>query len=134
MSPRSIGSHRYTNLLTKIRSWSSSEGIMLVPSTLTGWYRKMMMKAEIVNEMIRSRSQTASMGTLRTADLLTVELNCGLGLPNSAMVSLFYGKPPPSETAFLGGEWVSRNSALATRLPHGAGTLPRRKYYLLATP
>ena len=31
---------------------------MLVPSTFTGWYRKMMMKQEIASEMIRSRSQT----------------------------------------------------------------------------
>src|SRR5579864_6290809 len=60
MSPRSIGSQRYTNLLTKMRSWSSSEGIMLVPSTFTGWYRKMMMKAEIASEMMRSRTQTTN--------------------------------------------------------------------------
>src|SRR5436309_2047173 len=30
---------------------------MLVPSTFTGWYRKMMMKAEIASEINRSRSQ-----------------------------------------------------------------------------
>src|SRR6202011_2105838 len=58
MSPRWMGSSRYTYLFTKMRSWSSSEGIMLVPSTFTGWYRKMMMKQEIASEMIRSRSQT----------------------------------------------------------------------------
>jgi len=33
---------------------------MLVPSTFTGWYKKMMMKAEIASEMIRSRTQTPS--------------------------------------------------------------------------
>src|ERR1700676_1808679 len=31
---------------------------MLVPSTFTGWYRKMMMKAEIAREITRSRTQT----------------------------------------------------------------------------
>ena len=43
-----------------MRSWSSREGIMLVPSTLTGWYRKTMMKAEMASEMIRSRTQAAN--------------------------------------------------------------------------
>src|SRR5437588_11733459 len=81
MSPRSIGSHRYTNLLTKMRSWSSSEGIMLVPSTFTGWYRKMMMKAEIANEMTRSRNQTASTGTPRATGLPSIPLHGVLGLP-----------------------------------------------------
>ena len=33
---------------------------MLVPSTLTGWYRKMMMKQEMASEMIKSRNQTDS--------------------------------------------------------------------------
>src|SRR5665811_21361 len=31
---------------------------MLVPSTFTGWYRKMMIKAEIASEIIRSRIHT----------------------------------------------------------------------------
>jgi len=31
---------------------------MLVPSTFTGWYKKMMMNAEMAREMTRSRSQT----------------------------------------------------------------------------
>src|SRR4249919_3705057 len=48
-----------------MRSWSSSEGIMLVPSTFTGWYRKTMMKAEMAREITRSRNQTASTGVLR---------------------------------------------------------------------
>src|SRR5450755_3213721 len=65
MSPRWIGSRRYTYLLTKMRSWSSSEGIMLVPSTFTGWYRKIIMNAEIASEMKRSRSQTESTGKVR---------------------------------------------------------------------
>jgi len=38
---------------------------MLVPSTFTGWYRKMMIKAEIVSEMMRSRNHTENMGTVR---------------------------------------------------------------------
>ncbi len=33
---------------------------MLVPSTFTGWYKNMMIKAEIASEMIRSRTQTPS--------------------------------------------------------------------------
>src|SRR5438445_10900193 len=65
MSPRSIGSQRYTNLLTKMRSWSWSEGIMLVPSTFTGWYRKMMMKPEIPSDKIKSLNQTMSNGNAR---------------------------------------------------------------------
>ena len=40
---------------------------MLVPSTFTGWYRKMMMKAEIASEMIRSRTQTPIPVPRRTA-------------------------------------------------------------------
>jgi len=35
---------------------------MLVPSTLTGWYKKIMMNAEIASEMTRSRSQTEKTG------------------------------------------------------------------------
>src|SRR4029077_655332 len=66
MSPRSIGSQRYTNLLTKMRSWSTSEGIILVPSTFTGWYKKMMMNAEIAREMTRSRSHTPNPELTRT--------------------------------------------------------------------
>jgi hypothetical protein len=42
---------------------------MLVPSTFTGWYRKMMMKAEIASEITKSRSHTASTGTLRCKGL-----------------------------------------------------------------
>ena len=41
---------------------------MLVPSTFTGWYRKIMMKAEIASEMIRSRSQTESTGKVARRD------------------------------------------------------------------
>jgi len=33
---------------------------MLVPSTFTGWYKKMMMNAEMAREMTRSRSQHPS--------------------------------------------------------------------------
>ena len=40
---------------------------MLVPSTFTGWYRKIMMKAEIASEMIRSRTQTPIPVPRRTA-------------------------------------------------------------------
>src|SRR5271167_3774443 len=45
----------------KTRSWSWSVGIMLVPSTLTGWYRKMIKNAETASEMSTSRSQPESM-------------------------------------------------------------------------
>ena len=38
---------------------------MLVPSTFTGWYRKIMMNAEMASEMIKSRSQTESTGKVR---------------------------------------------------------------------
>src|SRR6185312_12898584 len=55
MSPRWIGSIRYTNLLMKMRSWSFRDGIMLVPSTFTGWYKNTMTNAEIASEMTRSR-------------------------------------------------------------------------------
>src|SRR5438309_3369662 len=102
MSPRSIGSHRYTNLLTKMRSWSSSEGIMLVPSTFTGWYRKMMMNAEIASEMMRSRSHTASTGVLRLRDG-----------PGALPGSLYDGSLPPSAILIL---ILIRNLRLPERL------------------
>jgi hypothetical protein len=38
---------------------------MLVPSTFTGWYRKIMMKAEMASETKRSRAQTATTGRER---------------------------------------------------------------------
>src|SRR5437016_4429514 len=102
MSPRLIGSHRYTNLLTKMRSWSSSEGIMLVPSTFTGWYRKMMMNAEIASEMMRSRSHTASTGVLRLRDG-----------PGALPGSLCDGSLPPSAILIL---ILIRNLRLPERL------------------
>src|SRR5579864_1355578 len=102
MSPRSIGSQRYTNLLTKMRSWSSSEGIMLVPSTFTGWYRKMMMNAEIASEMMRSRSHTASTGVLRLRDG-----------PGALPGSLYDGSLPPSAILIL---ILIRNLRLPERL------------------
>ena len=40
---------------------------MLVPSTFTGWYRKIMMKAEIASETTRSRNHTESTGKVRGA-------------------------------------------------------------------
>src|SRR5882724_7130312 len=42
----------------KMRSWSESNGAMLVPSTLTGWYRKTMMTSARPMAMSRSRVQT----------------------------------------------------------------------------
>src|SRR4051812_31517206 len=47
---------------------------MLVPSTFTGWYKKMMMKAEIAREMMRSLTQTPSTGT-------TLERRRSIGSP-----------------------------------------------------
>src|ERR1019366_7993129 len=49
----------------KTRSWSSSVGIMLVPSTLTGWYRKMMKNAETASEIRMSRSHLANTSGMR---------------------------------------------------------------------
>src|SRR5882762_609063 len=57
-SPRSMGSKRYTNLLIKIRSWSESSGAMLVPSTFTGWYKKIMMTSARPTAINRSRVHT----------------------------------------------------------------------------
>src|SRR5690242_19400530 len=46
----------------KMRSWSSRPGIMLVPSTFTGWYRKMIIKADMPREITRSRTQLVITG------------------------------------------------------------------------
>ena len=59
---------------------------MLVPSTFTGWYRKMMMKAEMAREMMRSRSQTPNPELTRSADAAGGHLatsDAGTGLPIS---------------------------------------------------
>src|ERR1041385_2245289 len=48
---------RYTNLLMNTRSSLSSVGIMLVPSTLTGWYRNRITTTAIITLMNRSRIQ-----------------------------------------------------------------------------
>src|SRR5262249_6578853 len=42
----------------KIRSWSESSGAMLVPSTFTGWYRKMMITSAKPIAMSKSRVHT----------------------------------------------------------------------------
>src|SRR3954469_3671311 len=44
----------------KMRSWSCKPGSMLVPSTFTGSYRKMMKKNEMAMEMMRSRTHVLS--------------------------------------------------------------------------
>src|ERR1700739_2610615 len=44
---------------------------MLVPSTFTGWYRKMMMNADMAREMIRSRSHTPIPVPMRTGATTT---------------------------------------------------------------
>src|SRR5690242_6435962 len=47
------------NLLIKIRSWSTSAGIILVPSTFTGWYRKRITRIAKTTDTNRSRNQLA---------------------------------------------------------------------------
>src|SRR6266581_1372549 len=42
----------------KMRSWSESNGAMLVPSTFTGWYKNTMMTSARPMAMSRSRVQT----------------------------------------------------------------------------
>src|SRR5216684_1539812 len=42
----------------KMRSWSESNGAMLVPSTFTGWYKNTMMTSASPMAMSRSRVQT----------------------------------------------------------------------------
>src|SRR5450755_148270 len=49
----------------KTRSWSSSVGIMLVPSTLTGWYRKIMKNADTASEIRISLTHLANTGRMR---------------------------------------------------------------------
>src|SRR5450755_137879 len=49
----------------KTRSWSSSVGIMLVPSTFTGWYRKTMKNADTASEIRMSRTHLANTGRMR---------------------------------------------------------------------
>src|ERR1700726_4093626 len=79
---------------------------MLVPSTFTGWYRKMMMKAEIAREMMRSRTQTPIPAPRRAGPAVPgtqVALVGGVGAPASpaepgsvnvpSMRSLLYTEP-----------------------------------------
>src|SRR5579864_6096849 len=75
---------------------------MLVPSTFTGWYRKMIMNAEIASEMMRSRSHTASTGVLRLRDG-----------PGALPGSLYDGSLPPSAILIL---ILIRNLRLPERL------------------
>src|SRR5437660_5168618 len=77
----------------KMRSWSSSEGIMLVPSTLTGWYRNTMMNAEIPREMIRSRTH-ADM-SLPAREEVSCAISCGRGeVGSSDIFPTFYTHHP----------------------------------------
>src|SRR6185503_16021507 len=59
VSPRTMSDRpkRYTNLLMKMRSSLTSAGVMLVPSTLTGWYRNRMTTMAITTLTERSRNQ-----------------------------------------------------------------------------
>ena len=60
---------------------------MLVPSTFTGWYKKIMIKAEIAREMIKSRSQTDRIGrggsVIRGGGVGPVLTSCCVISPNS---------------------------------------------------
>ncbi len=77
---------------------------MLVPSTFTGWYRKMMMNAEIASEMTRSRTQTPKDGAVFRA-FLAGSLTPG-GLPVADILSLIlYSSFTPDEALRAGPDW-----------------------------
>lgn len=65
---------------------------MLVPSTFTGWYRKMMMKAEMARETSRSRAQTAITGRERGKGSVLAGTVTGWEFPTSDIVCLSYRK------------------------------------------
>src|SRR5437870_8912345 len=76
---------------------------MLVPSTLTGWYKKIMMNAEIASDMTRSRSQTEKTGKPRGGTgegLLTWAVGELVGLASSVMLPLIIRiRVPPLKVA-----------------------------------
>ena len=63
---------------------------MLVPSTFTGWYKKMMMKAEMASETSRSRAQTAITGSGRGGFCAGGVCSDAGELPGSDIVHSFY--------------------------------------------
>jgi len=81
---------------------------MLVPSTFTGWYKKMMMKQEMASEMIRSRNQTDSTMVREGAERIAAPSWTGLDAVASAgpgiVFLILYGLAPrvqiPSLQAF----------------------------------
>src|SRR6185312_10757449 len=97
VSPRTISDKpkRYTNLLINMRSSLIREGVMLVPSTLTGWYRKRMTIIAMTTLTERSRSQEMA---LRATDgwaggTLT------LGVPCSSCIYHYYRRIGPCKVA-----------------------------------
>src|ERR1700730_17129876 len=98
---------------------------MLVPSTFTGWYRKMMMKAEIAREMTRSRTQTPIPAPRRTGVVVTgtqTALIGGVGAPASpaepgsvnvpGMRSLLYTEPVVVAAGYIARGLNSNNADL----------------------
>src|ERR1700691_77073 len=63
---------------------------MLVPSTFTGWYRKIMMNAEIASETSRSRAQIATTGNGCAANSFASSGVVGSGLTTSGIAFTFY--------------------------------------------
>src|SRR2546426_925623 len=74
MSLRAILSIRYTYLLTKMRSWSTSSGNMLVPSTLTGWYKNTTIRTAVPIAKKTSRAQLRISPTTLDSDRLSAAL------------------------------------------------------------
>src|ERR1700686_1390309 len=98
---------------------------MLVPSTFTGWYRKMMMNAEIARKMMRSRTQTPIPAPSRTEVVVTGTQAAsvgGVGAPASpaelgsvnvpGMRSLLYTEPVFAAAGCIAGGLKSNNAHL----------------------
>src|SRR5712692_271412 len=71
----------------KMRSWSLSSGDILVPSTFTGWYRKMMMTMAKPTAKSTSRAQLRSSRRRAEEDETSVG-GAGLSWAGSSIVDL----------------------------------------------
>src|SRR6266705_4719994 len=71
----------------KMRSWSTRDGIMLVPSTFTGWYKNMITAMAISTLNERSRSQA------RVARVVDSDVSSVGGISGSILTTIDGRKP-----------------------------------------
>src|ERR1700679_3041764 len=99
---------------------------MLVPSTFTGWYRKIIMNAEIASETSRSRAQIATTGSGCASDGFASAGIIGSGLTTSGIVSIFYPTSCGCQTAACRPQLC--NNVATAILGFVAGCSPRILY------